>query len=76
MEVTGFKEGTETFKCCEVQKKLSGIKLLCHTEVIVVSNRAVKKCSHTLADTKKNVDRSKGREAGRHTESQTISPNT
>lgn len=48
----GFKKGTETFKHCKVQKKLlSGIKLLCHTEVIVVSNRgAVKKGSPTLAE--------------------------
>lgn len=57
LEIMGFKMGTETFKHCKVQKKLlSGIKLLCHTELIVVSNRgAVKKGSPTSAEKLKKL---------------------
>lgn len=53
----GFKKDTETFKHCKVQKKLlSGIKLLCHTQVIMVSNRgAVKNGSPTLAERLKKL---------------------
>lgn len=62
LEIMGFKKGTEAFKHCKVQKKLlSGIILLCHSEVIVASNRGAAKESHFSRETKNTVDRSKGR---------------
>lgn len=56
LEIMGFKMGTETFKHCKVQKKLlSGIKLLCHTELIVSNRGAVKKGSPTSAEKLKKL---------------------
>lgn len=57
LEIMGFKKGAETFKHCKVQKKLlSGIKLLCQSEVIMASNTgAVKKGSPTLAERLKKL---------------------